>query len=156
MGFKAINLRVMVLVPALVAGAQVQAQDARSPLTREAVQAEFIRAQRAGELLAAGEGGMTQKSAEAATTAASIIEVRGSLPRDVRRGALIAAGELGQVVDYGASWGGVVKERLQVIAEFFQALRTGDVMVAGETGMTRRELAPLAYPAQSKRIASIQ
>ena len=152
----AINLKVVLLVPALVVAGHVQAQDARSSLTREAVQAEFTRAQRAGELLSAGEAGATLKAAEPATTAASTIEVRGRLPRDVQRGALLAAGERGQIVDDSAGWVGVIKERLQVIAEFFEALRTGDVMVAGEAGITRRELAPMAYPAQATRVASIQ
>ncbi len=155
MSFPTITLRAMLLVPALVAVAPVQAQD-RFPLTREAVQAEFIRAQRAGELLAAGESAMPRKSTESATTVASTIEVRGRLPRDAQRGTLIAAGERGQLVDDSAGWVGVMKERLQVIAEFFGALRTGDVLVAGELGATRRELAPMAYPARSTTIASIQ
>jgi hypothetical protein len=152
--FPAINLRIMFLVPALVAGAQVHAQDTRSPLTRQQVQAEFFQAQRAGELLAAGESGMTQKSAEPAAAAGATIEVRGARPRDAQRGVSIAAGERGQLFDDGAGW---VKERLQVIAEFMEALRTGDVMVAGELGMTRRELSPMAYPAaRPATIASIQ
>jgi hypothetical protein len=156
MNFPAIHLRVVFLVPLLVVAAQVQAQDARSPLTRQAVQAELMRAQRAGELLAAGEAGATLKAAPPATTAASTIEVRGRLQRDAQRGAFLAAGERGQLVDDGVGWVGVGKERQQVIAEFFEALRSGDLMVAGELGLTRRELAPMAYPAPPTRVASIQ
>jgi hypothetical protein len=156
MSLPAINLRVMILVPALVAGVQVQAQDTRTPLTREQVQAEFVRAQRAGELLAPGESAVAQKPAEVTASTASTIEVRGTLPRDARRGTLMAAGERGQLIDEGGGWVGAFKERLQVVAEFFEALRTGNVLVAGELGATKRELAPLAYPPQQTTIASLQ
>lgn len=126
------------------------AQDAGT--TRAQVRAELADAKRDGDVLAAGERGITlrelnpQRYAQQAVSAKSRAQVVAELSAARRDGDLLASGDAAQTQRerhperYAAAVQDAGKSRAQVRTELAEALRNGDVITAGESGRTLADL----------------
>lgn len=138
----------------LAATGAAQAQDSRSQ-----VQAELNAAQRSGNVMAAGETGLTLRelfpsryAAQTPVAGKSRAEVVAELAEAQRRGELPLSGEAGIAMNqaYPTRYpttvvAGLQKTRAEVQAELAEARRNGDVLV-GDSSLTLREEFPQQYP----------
>lgn len=156
---------IAIALSTLVAG-HALAADSSIAKTREQVRAELVEAQRNGNLIADGETGMRQNQLrpdlypQAATVGKTRAEVQAELAEARANGDLIANGESGARYNqlypeqYAASRTGADvaetvaqgKTREEVKAELAEAIRTGDMLADGESGMRYNQLYPNRYP----------
>ncbi|MBS3996701.1 MAG: DUF4148 domain-containing protein [Hydrogenophaga sp.] len=158
---------VAIALSTLVAGHALAADPAQAK-TREQVRAELAQAQRNGDLIADGETGLRfnqvsphlYSQATVAAVGKTRADVKAELAEARRNGDLIANGETGQRFNqlYPQSYAATRtaapagealsqgKTRAQVKAELAQAVRNGDVIADGESGLRYNELFPSRYP----------
>ena len=155
---------VSALLLAIAATGAAQAQDIQS---RDQVQAELSAAQRSGNLMAAGETGLTLRelfperyAAPAPVAGKTRAQVLAELAEAQRRGELPLSGEAGFAMNqayptrYPATVvAGMQKTRAEVQAELAEARRNGDVLV-GDSSLTLREEFPQQYPQRRTRAAA--
>jgi len=169
------NARISVIalaLSALVAG-QALAADPAAAKTREQVRAEYIQAQRNGDVIVNGEIGLTAKQlnpdlypAQASAQGKSRADVQAELREAVRTGAVVAVAESGQTRSdldpqrYASANTVAGKSRAEVKAELAEARRNGDVVANGEIGLTAKQINPDLYPtevtAQGKTRAEVR
>jgi len=150
---------VAIALSTLVAG-HAFAADASVGKTREQVRAELIQAQRNGDLIADGETGARYKDlaphlyAQPVAVSKSRAEVKAELAEAIRTGDIVADGQTGAKANElfpaqyaqaraeqpAAVTAAVGKTRAEVKAEVAQAIRTGDYVVDGQTGVKANEL----------------
>lgn len=139
----------------LAFGSQADGQVAK---TRKEVRSELAEAQRAGDVIPAGESGLTLRQRHplaypAPTPAEGMTreQVQTQLGEAIRTGDLIEAGDAGQRLRdlypgrYPASVAAAGKTRMEVRREVAEAIRTGDTLPAGEGSLTLRERDPQRY-----------
>jgi hypothetical protein len=138
-----------------IAAALTSAAHADGGKTREQVRAELAEAVRNGDVMAAGESGLTQRQmfpqrypqAPLAASGLTRADVLGEVEEARRSGTLIAAGEAGQPVTnpqaYPTQFAG--KTRAQVAAETREAIRTGNVLAGGESSLLLKDAYPERY-----------
>jgi hypothetical protein len=148
------------IVPALLlvgAALGVQAQD--SLKTRGQVQAELGAAQRSGDVMAAGESGLTLREqfpqrypASPRLAGNTRDQVLADLAEARRQGERPLGGEAGIAMNQAypsryptATHATLARSRAEVQAELAEARRNGDVLV-GDSSMTLREEFPQQYP----------
>jgi predicted RNase H-like HicB family nuclease len=141
------------------------AADPAAPKTRADVKAELAEAIRNGDMVADGETGLTfkqlypQRYAQPVVAGKTRAEVKAELAEAIRNGDMVADGETGltfremaparyatanaQAVEKTAAVG---KTRAEVKAELAEAIRNGDMVADGQTGLTYKQLYPGRYP----------
>ncbi|WP_284309668.1 DUF4148 domain-containing protein, partial [Hydrogenophaga electricum] len=155
-----------VFAAAVLAIAAGQAVAADQGLSREQVQAELQQAIRDGSLVAGGDSGQTlaelspNRYPAVQAQGLSREQVKAQLQQALRDGSLVAGGDSGQtlaelspaqyaakadVVKVQAAAPEQGKTRAEVKAELREALRTGDIVADGDSGMKLNELFPGHY-----------
>ena len=155
------------------------AADPSVPKTRADVKAELAEAIRNGDMVADGQTGLTfkqlypQRYAQPVTAGKTRAEVKAELAEAIRNGDMVADGETGltfkemaparyakadaQAVAKTASVG---KTRPEVKAELAEAIRSGEMVADGQTGLTFKQLYPGRYAqptmAQGKTRAEVR
>jgi hypothetical protein len=145
----------LTLVALAIAAALTATAHADTGKTREQVRAELAEAVRNGDVMAAGESGLTlrqmfpQRYPQAAVAGSGVTraQVLGEVEEARRNGTLIAAGEAGQPVTnpqtYPTQFAG--KTRAQVEAETREAIRTGNILAGGESSLLLKDAYPERY-----------
>ena len=156
---KQVHIVSAILLATAALGAQ--AQDVGQ--SRAQVQAELSAAQRSGNVMAAGETGLTLRelfperyAALPAVAGKTRSQVLAELTEAQRKGELPLGGEAGIALNqaYPGRYPGTVqatlgRTRAEVQAELAEARRNGDVLV-GDSNMTLREEFPQQYPKGSR------
>jgi hypothetical protein len=144
----------------LVAG-QALAADPAAAKTRDEVRAEYLQAQRNGDVIVNGEIGLTARQlnpglypVQASAAGKTRADVQAELNDAVNSGAVVAVAESGQTASdldpqrYASAQAVAGKSRAEVRAELAQAQRNGEVVANGEIGLTARQITPGLYPAE--------
>jgi len=134
------------------------AAHADSGLTRAQVKADLAEAMRTGNMLAAGESGMTLRELNPQRYPAPVVaegktraQVQAELADAIRTGEVLANDESGLKANeenpqrYPARVMAAGKTRAQVRAELAEAIRTGDMLASDESGMRLNEEHPQRY-----------
>jgi hypothetical protein len=165
---KVITMKVRVLLSiGLIAGAagQAFAQDAAS---RTQMRADVDEARRAGELIAPGEAGLTERQLRpdlypsvAQQPAKPRQETRAELQEALRTGEIYAGGESSfkrNELDpnrYPRVAVAPGKSREEAKAELAEAVRTGDIVAGGELAAKENQLYPNQYREGHRAVAGI-
>ena len=168
---------VAIALSTLVAG-HALAADPATPKTRAEVKAELAEAIRSGDMVADGETGLTfkqlypQRYAQPVVAGKTRAEVKAELAEAIRNGDMVADGETGvtfkelaparyaAAAEAAAKTATLGKTRAEVKAELAEAMRNGDMVADGQTGVTFKQLYPGRYPqpmlAQGKTRAEVR
>jgi hypothetical protein len=155
---------VSALLLAMAAAGTAQAQEFNS---RDQVQAELSAAQRSGNVMAAGESGLTLREqfpgrypTQTPVAGKTRSQVVAELAEAQRKGELSLSGEAGVAMNeaYPTRYpstvhAGMTRTRAEVQAELAEARRNGDVLV-GDSSLTLREEFPQQYPQRRTRAAA--
>ena len=158
--------QVHILSAILLASAALGAQAQDTGKSSAQVQAELAAAQRSGNLMAAGESGLTLRelfpgryAALPAVAGVTRSQVLAELAEAQRKGELPLGGEAGIAMNQAypsrypsAVHTGLTKTRAEVQAELAEARRNGDVLV-GDSSLTLREEFPQRYPQRRASVA---
>jgi hypothetical protein len=155
------KLSVLLVLAAMGAGAQAQADTSRAQ-----VQASTLQAIQAGNVFVGGEAGLTGRQlapgqyAQQAVPASTLTrgEVLAQVARSLSTGQVGVQGEAGGVLaangqapaDVALAAAATHPTRAAVKAELAAAIRNGDMVVSGELGLKANQLYPRLYaPARS-------
>lgn len=152
------KLKSTLIVLSLIA-APAFASDQVVSKTREQVRAELAQALQSGDMLAAGESGLTLKQLNPAAypvTASAQApktrdQVRAELEQAIRTGDILAGGESGAKLNevvpgrYPVVANASSKTRDQVKSELARAIREGELVAVGEDGRKLNEIYPDRY-----------
>ncbi|MGJ7506251.1 DUF4148 domain-containing protein [Variovorax sp. GT1P44] len=127
-------------------------------MTRAQVKAELAEAMRTGNMLAAGESGLTLRELNPQRYPAPVValgksraEVRTELANAIRTGDIMASDESGLRVNeefpqrFPAQVVAAGKSRAEVKSELAEAIRTGDILANDESGLRLNEELPRHY-----------
>jgi hypothetical protein len=145
---------ILALAAAMAAGAHAQ-----SGPTRAQVQAELAEAIRTGNIIGGGESGLTLRelnpqrygAAPAAQSTLTRAQVTRAFEQARSAGELVTVGESGlpanqlQAASYPAQPAVAGKTRAEVQAELWEAIRTGNILADGDSGLLLKDLNPRRY-----------